>query len=215
MKRILTILFILVFMQAFFAATPSEKDVSNAFVAITDLSYVSAANFISFNRRNFDSFAIRTSPETSLPDALLINDADLNEFLPYFSVDLENTNFFSSLIPTIDPFVKERLTINNWKKGEAIVTGAAAFVFPKGLTFQQLISNASAGIFPKVGISFNFYVEGSLFSEDLNIKGTLIVSADSYGVPEVVPLRLIINNENYDLSFFEKAPLLLTMKNDI
>ena len=215
MKRCLTFLVLLVFMHTFFAATPSEKDVSNAFVAITDLSYVAAANFISLSRRNFDSIAIRTSTETSLPDALLISDADLNEFLPYFSVEVENTSFFSSLIPTIDPFVKERLTMNDWKKGEAIVTGAAAFVFPKGLNFQQLISNTSAGIYPKVGISFNFYVEGSLFSENLNIKGTLIVGADSYGVPEIVPLRLIINNENYDLSFFEKAPLLLTMKNDI
>jgi hypothetical protein len=214
MKGFLTTLLFLILINPLFASNISEKEVSNAFVAITDLGYITAADFISLNRKNFDSIAVRISPSTSLPDAVLFSDADLSFFLPYFEED-DNSNFFSSFLPTIDPFVRERLEINNWKNGEAIVTGAAALVFPNNMTFQQFLSSFQSENLPKVGVSFNFTVSGTLFESDINIKGILIVESDSYGVPTVSPLRLTINNEDYDLSFFERAPLLLTMKNDI
>jgi len=201
-------------MHPFFASSVSEGDVSNAFVAITDLGYVSASNFISLQRENYESIAIRTSQDNLLPEAILFSDADLSTYINYFNKE-KSSNFLASFIPSINPIVLERLELNDWQKGEAIVTGAAALVFPDDLTMQKLISDGSMGIFPRVGVSFNFSVYGSLFKETVNIKGILLVSSDSYGVPQITPIRLNINNQDYDLSFFDRAPLLLTMKNDI
>ncbi len=214
MKRFLLILFFVLLMHPFFASSVSEGDVSNAFVAITDLGYVSASNFISLQRENYESIAIRTSQDNLLPEAILFSDADLSTYINYFNKE-KSSNFLASFIPSINPIVLERLELNDWQKGEAIVTGAAALVFPDDLTMQKLISDGSMGIFPRVGVSFNFSVYGSLFKETVNIKGILLVSSDSYGVPQITPIRLNINNQDYDLSFFDRAPLLLTMKNDI
>ncbi|NCD05395.1 MAG: hypothetical protein EOL97_04685 [Spirochaetia bacterium] len=214
MKRFLLIIFFVLLMHPFFASSVSEGDVSNAFVAITDLGYVSASNFISLQRENYESIAIRISQDNLLPEAILFSDADLSTYISYFNKE-PSSNFLASFLPSINPIVLERLELNDWKKGEAIVTGAAALVFPDNLTMQKLISDGSMGIFPRVGVSFNFSVYGSLFKEAVNIKGILLVSSDSYGVPQITPIRLNINNQDYDLSFFERAPLLLTMKNDI
>jgi len=214
MKRFLLILFFVLLMHPFFASSVSEGDVSNAFVAITDLGYVSASNFISLQRENYESIAIRTSQDNLLPEAILFSDADLSTYINYFNKE-KSSNFLASFKPSINPIVLERLELNDWQKGEAIVTGAAALVFPDDLTMQKLISDGSMGIFPRVGVSFNFSVYGSLFKETVNIKGILLVSSDSYGVPQITPIRLNINNQDYDLSFFDRAPLLLTMKNDI
>lgn len=217
MKKAFIIILFAIFSTSLFANNVSEKDVSNAFVSITDAGYIAASNFISFKRVDYDSIAIKMSPETSLPEAILVNGADLSDFLKYFP-EIQNSNnsgFSISLIPTIDPIVRERLLINDWKKGESIVTGAAVVVFPKGTTFQTLITNGTNGVFPKVALSFNFFVEGSLYEESLQISGILIISADSYGVPIIQPVNLKINEEEYNKNFFEKAPLLLTMKNDV
>jgi hypothetical protein len=215
MKRLLPFIIFLLMINPLFASNASEEDVSNAFVAITDLGFVAVSNFISLNRADFDSIAVRVSEKNSLPEALLINEADLSDYLPYFKEDKQTFSFLSSFLPSIDPLVKERLEINNWKKGEAIVTGAGTIIFPNDFSLQNLLSDTSQLFSTKIGLSFNFYVDGSLFKEKINIKGIIIVSSDSYGVPIITPIKLDINQENYDLKFFEKAPLLLTMKNDI
>lgn len=215
MKRLLPFIIFLMMINPLFASNASEADVSNAFVAITDLGFVAVSNFISLNRADFDSIAVRVSEKNSLPEALLINEADLSDYLPYFKEDKQTFSFLSSFLPSIDPLVKERLEINNWKKGEAIVTGAGTIIFPNDFSLQNLLSDTSQIFSTKIGLSFNFYVDGSLFKEKINIKGIIIVSSDSYGVPIITPIKLDINQENYDLKFFEKAPLLLTMKNDI
>ena len=119
------------------------------------------------------------------------------------------------MIPTIDPIVRERLLFNDWKAGEAIVTGAAVVVFPKGTTFQTLVSNGINGMFPKVAISFNFVVSGYLFEKDIKITGVFLISADSNGIPNIQTINLKVNDEEYSKEFINKAPLLLTMKNDV
>ncbi len=215
MKRILLILLISLLCSSLFASSVSDKEVSNAFVAITDLGYIAASNFISLKRVDFDSIAIKISSKNSLPEAILLSNADLSTYMPYFLNEDSSDGYFASLIPSINPIVKDRLLINDWKEGEAVVTGAAVVVFPDGMTFQSLITNATSGQFPNVGISFSFNVSGSLFSESLLIKGVIIVSSDEYGVPIINPIRLSVNDKDYNLSFFEKAPLLLTMKNDV
>lgn len=215
MKKLFSLIIFSMFSFSLFSSNISDRDVSNAFVAITDLGYIAASNFISFKRVDYDSVAIKMSQKNSLPEAILFNNADVSSFIKYYP-KTSNTNSFSSyFFPSIDPIVRERLLINNWEKGEAIISGAAAIVFPTDVNFQKLISDGTNGLFPNVGVSFNYKVEGSIFSEDFLIKGVIIVSSDSYGVPKISPLKLMINNEEYDLSIFEKAPLLLTMKNDI
>ena len=217
MKRLLPIIVFMLMINPLFASNVSEADVSNAFVAITDLGYVTVSNFISFRNADFESIAIRISDKNSLPEALLFDEADLGEYLSYFMAENNNNNisFFSAFLPSIDPLVKQRLEINNWKKGEAIITGAAAIVFPNDFSLQSLLADTSQIFSKKVGLSFNFNVEGTLFKEMINMKGIIILSSDSYGVPVISPVRLVINQEDYDLAFFERAPLLLTMKNDI
>ncbi len=217
MKKTFIIIFLSFFSFTLFANNVSEKDVSNAFVAITDAGYIAASNFISFKRVDYDSIAIKMSSETSLPEAILVNGADLSFFLDYFPEKLSSSNsgFAVSLIPSIDPIVRERLLINDWSPGEAIVTGAAVVVFPKGTNFQTLVSNGINGIFPKVAISFNFIVNGYLFEEDINITGVFLISADSNGIPNIQTINLKVNDEEYDKDFINNAPLLLTMKNDV
>ena len=119
MKRFLAVLFLVVMLHPLFSSTVSESEISNAFVAITDLGFISAANFISLNRQNFDSIAIRISSETSLPESALYNNADLSSFLPYYNTKKERTSFLSELLPTMDPIVKDRLLINRWEIGRA------------------------------------------------------------------------------------------------
>lgn len=215
MKRLLSVILFIVILNPIFASEPIASEVSNAFVAVTDISYIAAANFISLQKVDYDSIAVRVSEETSLPEAILISNADLGTFLPYFSTPDNNTGFLGSFLPSLDPLVKARLVQNDWEKGEAIVTGVAAIVFPDNLNFQKILTDASSGIFPKVGLSFNFYIEGTLFNDKINIKGIFIVDSDSNGVPIITPIKLTINQIDYDSTFFERAPLLLTMKNDI
>ncbi len=215
MKRLCILFLFIIISNSIFASNVSKKDVSNAFVAISDLGYVAASNFISFKRVDYDSIAIKMSQKNSLPEAILFNDADLHTFLQYFLINNKQNSFSSYFIPSIDPIVRERLLINDWDKGEAIVNGAAVIVFPNNMTFQKLISDGTSGIFPKVGVSYNYKVSGTLFSEEISIKGVFIFSSNEEGVPLITPLKLKINGEDYDLSIFDEAPLLLTMKNDI
>lgn len=215
MKKVFMTIIFLVFASSLFASNVSDKDVSNSFVAITDLGYIAASNFISFRRVDYDSIAIKMSEKNSLPEAVLFNNADLSTFLKYYKVSNSNNGFSYNFIPSIDPSVRERLILNDWKSSEAIVTGAAAIVFPNNMTFQKLISDGIEGRYPNVGVSFNFTVEGTLFSEAIKIKGILIFSSDQYGVPEISFIKLQVNDEDYDQTFFSRAPLLLTMKNDV
>ena len=71
MKKAFIIVVMFIFSISLFANEVSEKDVSNAFVAITDAGYIAASNFISFKRVDYDSIAIKMSSETSLPEAIL------------------------------------------------------------------------------------------------------------------------------------------------
>lgn len=199
MKKAIVIIFIIMFFTApiFSSESIPLDEVTRGVNAVIDTAYVSASQFFSFNKSSIDSIVIRVPDGKILPDAIIVEEGDMADYLQYFpkqGFELKDNSY-----GILNNTVRNQLIQSDWKKGVAIVTGAAAVVFQKDQSILSLFTNALSGIFPRVGLVVDFYIDGSGFSEPLRIKGTFIITGDKDGVLQIKTISMKINDIVYDI----------------
>lgn len=199
MKKAIVIIFIIIFITTplFSSESIPLDEVTRGVNAVIDTAYVSASQFFSFNKSSIDSIVIRIPDGKILPDAIIVEEGDMADYLQYFpkqGFELKDNSY-----GILNNTVRNQLIQSDWKKGVAIVTGAAAVVFQKDQSILSLFTNALSGIFPRVGLVADFYIDGSGFSEPLRIKGTFIITGDKDGVLQIQTITLKINDIVYDI----------------
>lgn len=198
MKKAIVLILVSLFMVPIFSTDSIPLDeVIRGVNAVIDTAYVGVSQFLSVNQSQIDSIAIRVPTGKILPDAIIVQESDMADYLQYFPQS--SSNFKNNTYGILNETVRKQLIQSDWKKGVAIVTGAAAIVFQKDQSVFSLFSNALNGIFPKVGLVTDFHVDGTGFSEPLRIEGTFIVTGDSDGVLQIKTISLTINDKKYDI----------------
>lgn len=197
MKKVISIVILVLFALPLFSSELSSEEIDKAINAIIDTSYVAASQFLSFQNSEIPSIAIRVPKGKLLPDAIIVNEADLESFLDYFPERSSISS--SSILAPIQSTVRQQLLDSNWKQGEAVVTGVAATVFSEDQSVFSLITSALNGIFPRVGLVTDFTIEGNAFSIPAHVEGTFIVSANDDTSLEIKAIKLLINDKIYQL----------------
>jgi hypothetical protein len=197
MKKAISIFILVVFAFPLFSEGLSNYEINKAVSAIIDTSYVAASQFLSFQDSEIPSIAIRVPQGKLLPDAVIVNEADIKSFLKYFP---EQTKISSSnILSPIKATVRQQLLNSDWSEGEAIVTGVAATIFSKDESVFSLIAGALNGVFPRVGLLTDFIIEGSAFSMPAHVEGTFIVSVKEDTSLDIKAIELVINDKVYKL----------------
>ncbi|MBK5200277.1 MAG: hypothetical protein JJE21_01950 [Spirochaetaceae bacterium] len=198
MKKVIVLILIVLFMVPIFSNDIVPLDeLTRGVSAVIDTSYVAAAQFFAVDQSSIDSIVIRVPSGKILPDAIIVQEGDLGDYLQYFPQSA--SNFTNNTYGALNETVRKQLMQSDWKKGVAIVTGASAVVFQKDQNVFSLLTNALSGIFPRVGLVTDFFVEGTGFSVPLRIKGTFIVTGDSDGALKIQTISLTINDKKYDI----------------
>jgi hypothetical protein len=198
MKKVFAmVLFVLFTLPIFATDNISLDEVTRGVTAVIDTSYVAASQFFAVDESPIDSIVIRIPSGKILPDAIIVEEGDLSDYLQYFPQS--TSTFQDSTYGSLDATVRTQLVKSDWKKGEAIVTGASAIVFQKDQSVFSLFTNALNGIFPKVGLVTDFYVDGTDFSQPLRIKGIFIVSGDENKELDIRTISLTINDREYEI----------------
>jgi hypothetical protein len=198
MKKVIVFILVVLFMVPIFSTDSVPlNEVIRGVSAVIDTSYVAASQFFAVDQSSIDSIVIRVPSGKILPDAIIVQEGDMGDYLQYFPQS--TSDFTNNTYGALNETVRKQLMQSDWKKGVAIVTGAAAVVFQKDQNVFSLFTNALSGIFPRVGLVTDFIVEGTGFSEPLRIKGTFIVTGDSEGALKIQTITLTINDKNYDI----------------
>jgi hypothetical protein len=198
MKKIISIFLLVLFTCPLFSEGLSTDEINKAISAIIDTSYVAASQFLAFQNSEIPSIAIRVPQGKFLPDALIVNEGDLESFLQYFPEQTESSS--SNILAPINATVRQQLLADDWIKGEAIVTGVAATVFNHDQSVFSLISEALNGTFPRVGLLTDFTIEGSAFSIPAHVEGVFIVSTNEDTSLNIEAIKLAINDKVYQLN---------------
>lgn len=197
MKKFILVLLMVISSIPLYSEGLTNNEINKSISAIIDISYVATSQFLSFQESEIPTIAIRVPQNKLLPDAVIVNEADMASFLPYF-IESTKGNSSSVLAPVKDT-VRQQLTNSDWSMGEAIITGASAIVFNKDQSVFSLITKAISGNFPKVGLVTDFTVTGSEFSKPVHVEGTFIVSVlDDYSL-DINAIDLVINDTIYNL----------------
>jgi hypothetical protein len=197
MKRVLSIFLLVIFICPLFAEDLSIDEINSSISAIIDTSYVAASQFLSFQDSEIPTIAIRVPQGKMLPDAIIVNEADLSSFIQYYPEQTGNSS--ASLLSPVKSTVRQQLQNSNWRMGEAIVTGVAAPVFSQDQSIFSLISGALNGVFPRVGLVTDFTVEGSDFSQPVHVQGTFIIGALADTSIDITTVELRINDKVYNI----------------
>ncbi len=199
MKRMVQLILLLISISSLFANNLSEEETRYAINCVKDAVFVASNYFISEIKPKNPNLILRIPKNSDFSDAMVFDNCDMSFLLPYFpNSELNSSNMIENLKQPIAPYVREILIEHNWKAGEAIIIGALAIAFKDDLTIAQVVSNLVQDIYPRMGLVTDITIEGSLFSEKVNVKGVFILE-ENYGTLEINPLQISINGEEFDI----------------
>jgi hypothetical protein len=148
---------------------------------------------------------MESDASTGLPSAVIFDHADLSSFLAYFpeaSDTSENGNSLQLLLSRasdpLAPIIRKRLTVHDWKEGEAILDGTCAIKYQTGMTYGKMMSGVLTGTYPKAALAMDMTVSGIRVTVQVHVEGVFILAGDADGNLDITPVEFSVNGKKME-----------------